>query len=157
MSNTQELYKIYQSKMHRIADIKNANAVLQWDQETYLPKKGGSFRGQQISTLSELAHQLFSEEALGNILEELSGKGGLSIQQKRNVELTIEDYTKNKKYSSEFVRQLAEQTNKTFHAWIESRKQGSFHYFEKDLDALVALKKQEHTFLVLSTILTMLY
>ncbi len=74
MPNTQELYKNYQTKMHRIADIRNANAVLQWDQETYLPKKGGSFRGQQISTLSEIAHQFFSEEALGVLLQELLGK-----------------------------------------------------------------------------------
>ncbi len=143
MTNTQELYINYQSKMQRIADIKNANAVLQWDQETYLPKKGSHFRGQQISTLSEIAHQLFSEEALGNLLQELLGKEDLSITQKRNIALTWEDYTKNKKYTSEFVRKLAEQTNKTFHAWIESRRQGSFSYFEKDLDALVELKKQE--------------
>ncbi|MFN2437787.1 MAG: carboxypeptidase M32, partial [Chitinophagaceae bacterium] len=143
MSNTQELYKNYEAKMQRIADIRNANAVLQWDQETYLPKKGGSFRGQQISTLSEIAHQFFSEEELGNLLQELSEKEDLSIPQKRNIELTREDYTKNKKYTSEFVRRLAEQTNKTFHAWIESRRQGSFSYFKKDLDALVELKKQE--------------
>ena len=43
MPNTQELYKNYQTKMHRIADIRNANAVLQWDQETYLPKKAVVF------------------------------------------------------------------------------------------------------------------
>ncbi|MDQ3682860.1 MAG: hypothetical protein M3352_07290 [Bacteroidota bacterium] len=46
--------------MQRIADVKMQLAVLQWDEETYLPQKGDSFRGQQISTLSEIAHQLFS-------------------------------------------------------------------------------------------------
>ncbi len=76
-------------------------------------------------------------------MQELSGKEDLSIPQKRNIELTWEDYTKNKKYSSEFVRRLREQTNKTFHAWIESRQQRSFNYLEKDLNALVELKKQE--------------
>lgn len=117
-----QLYEEYKRKMHRIADVRNANALLQWDQETYLPAKGAAFRGQQISTLSEISHQLFSEEELGVVLQNLLSAGDLTKEQHRNVELTFEDYTKNKKYTSAFVRALSEQTNKTFHAWIESRK-----------------------------------
>lgn len=143
MSSTSELYKIYQQKMQRIADVKNASAVLQWDQETYLPAKAAFFRGQQITTLSEMAHHLFSKDDLGALLNNLLDKEDLSLQQKRNIELTREDYTKNKKYSSLFVRKLSDATNKAFHAWIEARKQNSFAFFEKDLDQLIALKKEE--------------
>src|SRR5215203_7456566 len=105
MATTKELYDRYKEKMHRIADLKNAHAVLQWDQETYLPKKGAAYRGQQLSTLSEIAHKLFSEDELGNILNDLSGKD-LDLVEKRNIALTLEDYQKNKKYSSEFVRKI---------------------------------------------------
>jgi carboxypeptidase Taq len=129
--------------MRLIADVKNANALLQWDQETYLPPKGAAFRGQQISTLSEISHRLFSEDELGNVLQELLSKGDLSAEQKRNVERTNEDYLKNKKYASEFVRKLSEQINKAFHSWIESRKQNSFAVYEKDLDVLIQLKREE--------------
>lgn len=129
--------------MRLIADVKSANAVLQWDQETYLPPKGAEFRGQQISTLSEISHRLFSEEELGHLLQDLLSKGDLSEEQKRNVEKTNEDYLKNKKYTSEFVRKLSEQVNKTFHSWIAARKQNSFSVYEKDLDALIQLKRQE--------------
>jgi len=141
--STAELYENYQTKMRLIADVKNANAVLQWDQETYLPSKGAGFRGQQISTLSEISHRMFSEEELGNILQELISKEDLSTEQKRNVERTYEDYLKNKKYTSAFVRKLSEQINKAFHSWIESRKQNSFLVYEQDLNALLQLKKQE--------------
>ena len=141
--STIALYEKYQSKMRFIADVKNANAVLQWDQETFLPAKGAAFRGQQISTLSEISHRLFSEEELGNILQELLSKEDLSSEQKKNIERTNEDYLKNKKYTSEFVRKLSEQINKAFHSWIESRKQNSFSVYENDLDALIRLKKQE--------------
>jgi len=129
--------------MRLIADVRNASAVLQWDQETYLPPKGALFRGQQISTLSEISHKLFSEEELGNILTELASRNDLSDDQKKNVLLTREDYIKNKKYTSRFVRELSEQVNKAFHAWIESRKKNDFSHYVKDLDALVQLKKQE--------------
>ncbi|MBD0277264.1 MAG: carboxypeptidase M32 [Flavisolibacter sp.] len=143
MPNVRELYELYKNKMHRIADVRYATAVLQWDQETYLPPKGAAARGRQISTLSEIAHQLFSEESLGNLLQELLSKDDLSAVEKRNVERTWEDYTKNKKYTSAFVRQLTEQINKTFHAWIEARKQNIFSLFENDLQVLVQLKKEE--------------
>jgi carboxypeptidase Taq len=90
-----------------------------------------------------MAHQLFSEDELGNILKELIDKKDLGPLQKRNVELTLEDYEKNKKYSSEFVRKLSDQINKTFHCWIDARRQNSFSVFEKDLAALIELKKHE--------------
>jgi carboxypeptidase Taq len=141
--NSQQLYDTYKTKMHRIADIRSASAVLQWDQETYLPSGSSHFRGQQISTLSELAHQFFTEDTLGDVLNELKEKADLSPEQKRNVERTAEDYNKQKKYSSAFVRALSEQINKTFHSWIEARKQNAFSVYQKDLNALVQLKKEE--------------
>ena len=129
--------------MTRIADIRSASAVLQWDQETYLPPKGAVLRGQQISTLAELSHHLFSEEALGDLVNTLHTKEDLTPEEKRNVERTLEDYTKNKKYSPQLVRALSDAVNKAFHSWMEARKQSSFSVFEKDLDALIQLKKEE--------------
>lgn len=143
MPTTKELYEEYKQRMRRIADVRHASALLQWDQETYLPKNGAAFRGQQISTLHEMSHQLFADEKLGDILEELVSSSDLNEDDKRNVTLTLQDYRKNKKYTSEFVRKLSDQVNKTFHSWIESRKQNSFNLFEPDLALLVELKKQE--------------
>ena len=76
-------------------------------------------------------------------MQELLQKDELPSAQKRNVERTFEDYTKNKKYTSEFVRALSDQTNRAFHAWIEARKQNAFSVYENELDKLVQLKKQE--------------
>src|SRR5205085_5600044 len=88
-------------------------------------------------------HQFFSEDELGTILQKLLGSKELTIEQHRNVERTFEDYTKNKKYTSRFVRELSEQTHKAFHSWIRARRENSFSVYEKDLDALIQLKKQE--------------
>ena len=141
--SSKELYSEYKKQMRKIADVKNASAVLQWDQETYLPVKGAAFRGQQIATLSELAHRLFTEENLGPLLEELNNRNDLAENEKRNIALSREDYTKQKKFTSEFVRTLTEAVSKSFHAWISARKENSFTVFEKDLHELLQLKKQE--------------
>ncbi len=137
------LYAQYKSTLQKIADVKYAAAVLQWDQETYLPLKGTDARGRQIATLTEIAHTQFTNDGLGSLLQELSTKGDLSIYEKRNVQLSFEDYTKNKKLPSTFVRKMSEAVNKSFHAWIKARKQNSFTIFENPLHEIIELKKQE--------------
>ncbi|HYE53234.1 MAG TPA: carboxypeptidase M32, partial [Chitinophagaceae bacterium] len=140
---TKRKYDLYQQRMRRVADLRNASAVLQWDQETYMPVKGAAFRGQQLATLSELAHQFFTEEDMGNLLAELVEDPNLSNEQQRNVELSLYDYHKAKKLSAHFVRQLTETINRSFHSWIEARRLNSFKKFEHDLSKLLELKKEE--------------
>ena len=62
------LFTEYKTKMQKIADVKYSLAVLQWDQETYMPAKGDLARGRQIATLSEIAHEQFTDEKTGEPL-----------------------------------------------------------------------------------------
>jgi carboxypeptidase Taq len=137
------LYEQYTAKMQKIADLKYAAAVLQWDQETYLPAKGAILRGQQIATLSEMAHELFTDAALGECLDQLKDNPELDIFQHKNIWLTLEDYNKNKRYPSAFVRQMSEATNRGYHAWIKAGKENNFSVFEPALDEVIQLKKEE--------------
>lgn len=137
------LYANYQKEMSNIADIRYASALLQWDQETYLPAKGAAIRGQQIATLSEIAHRAFTSEKLGALLQEILSKNHLKGEHKRNVEVTWEDYSKQRKFTSEFVRQLSETVSRSFHSWIEARKANDFAIFAPDLAKVIELKKIE--------------
>src|SRR5215469_12940434 len=96
---SQELYSEYTARMQKIADVKYSAAVLQWDQETYLPSKGGEFRGRQLATLSEIAHEWFISPDLGALLQELRSRDDLPDGQRRNIELSLEDYEKQKKFT----------------------------------------------------------
>lgn len=143
MPSTRELYEKYESHMRRIADVRYASAVLQWDQETYLPSKGNETRSRQIATLNELAHDLFTDERTGHLLESLAAKDDLTDRQQRNIELSLYDYTKNKKLTPAFVRQMSESVNKGFHAWLQARKENDFTSFSQPLKEVVAFKQQE--------------
>jgi carboxypeptidase Taq len=136
-------YNDYTTRLHRIADLRYASAVLQWDQETYLPPKGAHFRGQQLSTLSEIAHAEFTSEELGRIIANLLADASLDDTQRRNMELSQEDYEKNRKYTPSLVRRLSDATNIAFHSWIEARKKNDFTVFAPALETMVALKKEE--------------
>lgn len=143
VTSSNELYTRYREKMQQIADVRNAMAVLGWDQETYLPEKGAAFRGQQLTTLSTIAHEMFTATELGDILQELHKRTDLTPVQQRNVALSLEDYEKNKKYPSSFVADLSQTTNACYHAWIRARKASSYAEFEPFLAKMILLKQQE--------------
>jgi carboxypeptidase Taq len=141
--SSQDLYTDYTDRMQKIADVKYSAALLQWDQETYLPEKGAAFRGRQLATLTEIAHEWFVDPILGQLLEDLSGRGDLEASQHRNVELSLEDFNKQKKFSPAFIRRLSEASSRSFHSWLQARSANSFALFKDDLTQLVTLKKEE--------------
>ena len=140
---SQDPYNQYKTTLQKIADIKYASAVLQWDQETYLPQNGNDARGRQIATLNEIAHEHFTADGFGNILKELTANQNLSDREKRNVQLSTEDYNRNKKIPPSFVHTLSNAINSGYHAWIQARRENSFSIFEKPLQQIIDLKKQE--------------
>jgi len=133
--------------MSRVADLRYASALLQWDQETYLPPKGAPLRGQQIATLTEMAHELFTSKQSGDLLTRLMSETTLTGVQKQNVERSFEDYSKLQKVPAEFVREMSEIVNESFHSWMEARKANDFNLFADDLAKLVALKRKEAGYL----------
>jgi carboxypeptidase Taq len=141
--STAALYADYKVKMQTIADVKNALAVLGWDQETYLPEKGAAFRGQQITTLSTIAHELFTAPELEAILQNLKDNAALDPVAQKNIELSAEDFEKNKKYPAAFVAEMSKATNESYHAWIKARKANDYSIFAPALSKMVTLKKQE--------------
>ena len=139
-----QLYQRYKETLQKVADVRYANAVLQWDQETYLPPKGAAARASQMATLSELAHNLFTDVTVGKLLDTLyEHQDKLDEVQRKNVVLTREEYQKQQKFSAAFVRNMSEAISVAFHAWIEARKQNNFAVFAPALEKLVQLKREE--------------
>ncbi len=138
-----ELYESYRQHMRKLADVRAALALMQWDQETYLPSKGADFRAQQIATLSEMAHELASSDKFGFILDSLQNNAELSEMETKNISLSQEDYVKQKKYKPAFVRKMSEAVSKSFNAWNIAKKENRFSLFKNELAELVELKKEE--------------
>src|SRR6187551_1526916 len=110
---TGKTYQDYKNKLQDIADIRFAAAVLQWDQETYLPVKGAAIRGRQIATLNSLAHTQFTDPAFGSLLNELFLHPESDPREHKNIQRSLEDHNRAKKLPPEFVRKLSETTNKS--------------------------------------------
>lgn len=141
--NIKKRYQEYTAHLQKIADTRYAAAVLQWDQETYMPPNGAHFRAKQVATLSEISHEMFTRTSFKDLLLELTNTPGLDDAEQKNVALTWYDYTQQQKLSGDFVRRLSEATSRSFQAWVSAKTADDFSLFEKDLAALLELKKQE--------------
>ena len=141
--NSGQLYREYETLLQKAADIGNAAAVLEWDQEVYMPPKGAATRGRQLATLAAQAHEIITGKEIEAVLKELSGKADLSDEQQANVRLSLQDFEKNRKLPSAFVEALSKQTSECFNAWIEARQKNDYSLFEPSLSLMVGLKKQQ--------------
>jgi carboxypeptidase Taq len=136
-------YDLYKEITQKAADLQFASAVLQWDQEVYMPPKGFSARGRQLATLASQAHEWLTADGYGDVLQKLVGEKSLSEDVADNVRLSLEDYERNKKLSTDFVEKLTQQTSNSYDAWIRARKENDFSVYAPELEKMIALKKQQ--------------
>ena len=141
------LYEEYKEKMRKIADVHYSMAVLGWDREIYLPKKGAKMRSQQVATLAGIAHEMATAADLGKLLEKLSADDTLDEWQKCNVAKTLKSYKRQQLYTKEFVIENSNAISAAYEAWIQARKNNDFSLYEPALSRVVALKRQECEFL----------
>ncbi len=137
------LYEQYKNYMQQVADIKYAAAVLQWDEETYMPQKGAAIRGRQLATLSETAHRMFTGKDLFELLQVLNERADLSIDQSINVQLSLEDVLRQQKLSPVFVRNMSEAVSQSFHQWVLAKQSNDFHSYAPYLNKVLTLKQEE--------------
>lgn len=130
-------------RIRKIADLSYAAAVLNWDQETYMPPKGATFRSRQLSTLAGLAHEQFTDPSLEKLMIECLTNKSLKVEERRNIELTLEELSRQKKFTREFVEEMSRAVSEAFAAWNEARSKNDFKIFQAPLQKLVDLKKKE--------------
>lgn len=143
MTTEQTLYKTFKSKIQEVADVNHAIAVLNWDQETYLPQKGAKIRAQQISTLAGIAHTLSIAPEIGDLLNKLGKSETLNDWDRINVKESLREYEKKQKYSKEFVVKLSAVTSECYQAWMKARSANDFQIFRPSLEKMVAIKREE--------------
>lgn len=141
--SSKELYDTYKDIAQKAADLQYASAVLGWDQEVYMPKKGFAYRGRQLATLAAMAHEMVTSERYGAVLQELASRNDLEDEAMQNVRLSYEDYEKYKKLPAEFIEAITQQTSASYSAWIAAREANSYERYAVELEKMINLKKQQ--------------
>src|SRR5438270_440329 len=61
------------TELAELTDLRNAGALLHWDQQTMMPPRGGAARANSIATLERVSHDRFVAPETGRLLEAAAG------------------------------------------------------------------------------------
>lgn len=117
------------TRLGEIHDLHSAAAVLSWDQTTYMPPGGAAARGRQMATLERLAHEKFTDPAIGQILADLqSFEKSLPYDSDEAalIRVTRRDYERAVKVPPSFVAKLSAHQAATYEAWVKARPANDF-------------------------------
>jgi carboxypeptidase Taq len=135
-------YDQLHERMKELQYLQSAIATLQWDQEVYMPSQAVTFRSQQLAQLSSWAHERFVAPEMGQLLNHLA-KQDLDDNQRINVLRSQEDYEKEIKLSSPFVKKRSAAISTAYSSWVKAREEGKASIFLKDFEPLLDIKREE--------------
>jgi len=130
--------------------LEGVEALLSWDQETYMPEGAGAARAEQVAYISTLMHDKQVGEPLKRALEELIDleTGELRImtlndRETRQLKEIWRDYRMESLLPTEFVSDLAKHASVSQQAWVRARKDNDFAFFEPFLSKMVEFQKEK--------------
>ena len=141
-------------KLHAIdresRHLERAVAVLQWDQETYLPEKGVQERSEQLALLEGMAHQKLASPDTGRLLSELGSKPENPRGDEKLPELERDflkvlrrNYDRAVKLPGEFVSAAARAEGLSQAAWVTARRDNNFSAFLPHLVKMIDFSRQK--------------
>lgn len=138
-----ERVEALKAHLGQVMDLQGAAAVLQWDQEVYMPRKGAEARGEQLATLQALAHRLFASDETAELLEALEGDlDALPPRMAKLAEVTRYDYDRALRLPEAFVKEFAIAQCRAYEAWTAARAASDFARFRPHLETMVALLRR---------------
>lgn len=138
-----DLLKYYRH-LKETAALRSALSLLQWDQEVNLPDSAANSRANQISILSGLVHQKYTDKEFINLINKLCEATNLTELEEKSVRKTLKSVTKNTLLSTEFVENVSSVTSRVFNSWLDARKNNNANNYLKTLQKLVDIKKREY-------------
>lgn len=151
--------KVEELKKHlyRVFDIRSAASLLEWDQQILMPAGGAAARGEQVATLSALAHEIATSEETGRLLEAAEAEVtemAYDSDDASLVRVLRRDYDRNTKIPTELVAERAKVTAMAFEAWKQARAENNVALFEPHLKRVMdvirrvadALGYEEHPY-----------
>lgn len=133
------------TRLLEVSDLEAAASLLRWDQTTYMPTGGAPARGRQLATLSRLAHEKFTDPAVGRLLDELqphleslpydSDEAGL-------IRVARRFYERETKVPPSFRAELRRHASAAYQAWTRARPANDFAAVRPYLEKTVQYSRQ---------------
>ncbi len=133
------------NRLLEIADLTWAASLLGWDQATYMPPGGAEARGRQVSLLARIAHEKYTDPAIGELLENLQPyEQGLPYDSDDAslIRVTRREYEREIKVPAALVAELSSHQSASYEAWTKARPANDFAGVRANLEKTLDLSRR---------------
>src|SRR5947209_7187061 len=119
-------------RLGRVADLERVMRVLGWDQQTMMPAAGAGHRADHLATLRRLAHELFTDDETGRLLDEAAREVDTSDPDSDDaclLRITRRDYEKAVRVPSELRAEMARASAEARPVWVKAKAESNFAAF----------------------------
>jgi carboxypeptidase Taq len=124
-------------RLLEINDLNSAAALLSWDQSTYMPPGGAAARGRQMATLGRLAHEKFTDPAIGHLLDDLAAYAEQLPYESDDASLirvTRKSYEKATKVPATLLAEFYSHSSAAYQVWAQARPENNFTAVHDNLE-----------------------
>lgn len=128
-------------RLQEVYDLEAAAGLLYWDQATHMPPGGAPARARQLAILERLAHEAFTDRAIGRLLDDLRDyeeDQPYDSDDASLIRVTRRMYEREIRVPADFTAEFSSHNAEAYQAWTEARPANDFKrvqpYLEKTLD-----------------------
>lgn len=134
------------TRLEEVSDVYGAMSLLGWDQRTIMPRRGEGVRSNRLATLSRIAHEMFTTDEIGKLLDDLAGhERSLTFDSDDAalIRVTRRDYEKARIIPSDLEARSSRASSAGYQAWVEARRTSDFAKLRPALEEIIALRREE--------------
>jgi len=127
----------YKTRLKEMNILSSALALLSWDQETHMPRRGIAVRSQVIGRFSKNLFELTIAPELGEMLKSLEKDNSLTTEERASVRDMSKNYHRQKAIPPALIEEHATVQSQSQAAWAEAREKADFSVFQPLLTKMV--------------------
>ncbi|PWR21478.1 carboxypeptidase M32 [Zavarzinia aquatilis] len=137
-------YARLEDRFRRLSAVQGALAVLHWDSAAVMPAGGAETRGEQIATLTVIAHDMLTAPEMADLMD-MAAADELEPWQAANLAEARRQWRHATAIGPDLVEAIARQSHETELAWRTARAANDFASLAPRLQALLDLVRQVAT------------
>jgi carboxypeptidase Taq len=133
-------------RSREVSLLGTCSALLNWDEQTYMPSGGSEHRSKQLAYLAGLHHSRATDPQVGEWLAAVEGSdltADPGSPEAVNVRELRRSYDRLTRLPRSLVEELARTTCKAHQDWVAARKEQSFARLRPALETIFKLKREE--------------
>src|SRR5918999_5988732 len=144
-SEGQEAYAELRGRLTEVHDLTKAMFLLAWDQRTMMPANGAGVRAEKLATLSKLAHDLFTSDDVGRLLDDLRAyEESLPYESDEAslIRVARRDYDRESRVPGDLRSDLTRASSSGYEAWVAAKARSDYAGFRPYLERNVELRRR---------------